>query len=51
MKVMGMGEKPRKKLNRTKENAVWLPSNPPVYNMEANCFPVFERNENKPDLS
>ena len=47
---MGMGEKPRNtKTNaKTKEKfPVWLPSHPPVYEMEADCFPV---TENKPDL-
>ena len=50
---MGMGEKPR----NTKTNAktmekfpVWLPSHPPVYEMEADCFPVSENTENKLDL-
>ena len=36
--------KPRKKIH------VWLPSHPPVYEMEADCFPVSDNTENKPDL-
>ena len=35
-----MGEKyDRKKKNRTKETPVWLSSYPPVYKIEADCFP------------
>ena len=52
--MMGMGEKPR---NIQKTNAkikekfpVWLPTHSPVYEMEADCFPVSENIENKPNL-
>ena len=50
--MMGMGEKPRNIQNtKTKEKfPVWLPSHPPVYEMGADCFPVSENTENKPDL-
>ena len=55
--MMGMGEKPRniqkkKKTNtKTKEKLPRLVSLPsPVYEMEADCFPVSENTENKPDL-
>ena len=50
--MMGMGEKSRNIQNtKTKEKfPVWLPSHSPVYEMEADCFPVFENTENKPDL-
>ena len=35
----------------TKEKfPVWLPSYPPFYDMDADCFPVSENAENKPDL-
>ena len=37
--------KPRKKIF-----PVWLPSHPPVYDMEADCFPVSENTKNKPVL-
>ena len=34
-----------------KKSPVWLPFHPPVYEkMEADCFPVSENTENKPDL-
>ena len=36
--------KPRKKF------PVWWPSDPHFYEMEADCFPVFENTENNPDL-
>ena len=51
--MMGMGEKPRNIQNtQTKEKfPVWLLSHSPVYEMEADCFPVSENTENKPDLS
>ena len=54
--TMGMGENPRNAKKRKTEAKnkeklpVWLPSNPPVYEMEADCFPVSENTENKPDL-
>ena len=32
-----------------KKFPVWLPSHLPVYEMEADCFPVSENTENKPD--
>ena len=28
---------------------VWLPSHPPVYKKGADCFPVYENTEKKPD--
>ena len=45
-------KKNQKTKNETKEQIfpVWLPSHPPVYEMEADCFPVSENTENKPDL-
>ena len=53
--VMGIGEKPRniqkiQKRKQRKKFPVGLPSHPPVYEMEADCFPVSENAENKPDL-
>ena len=52
--MIGMEEKPRniqKTNTKTKENfTVWLPSHSPVYEMEAECFPVSENTENEPDL-
>ena len=50
---MGMGGKPRNMYKRKprKKFPVWLPSHPPIYEkMEADCFPVSENTENKPDL-
>ena len=38
------GEKQRKKF------PVLLPSHTPVYEIKADCFPVSENTENKPDL-
>ena len=47
-------KKPRNAIRRkkkTKENfPVWLLSHPRVYEMVADCFPVSENTENKPDL-
>ena len=45
----------RKTPKNTKDEAkqkfpVWLPSHSPVYNVEADCFPVSENTKNKPDL-
>ena len=51
--VMGVGEKPRniyRAKTKEKKFPVWLPSHPPVYEMETDCFPVSENTENKPDL-
>ena len=50
--MMGMGEKLRniQKTKQRKKIPVWLPSHPPVYEVEADCFAVFENTENKPDL-
>ena len=52
--MMGMGENTRnvqKTNTKNKENfPVWSPSHPHVYEMEADCFPVSENSENKPDL-
>ena len=47
--MMGIGEKPRniQKTKQRKKLPVLLPSHPPVYEVEADCFPV---SENKPDL-
>ena len=45
-------ERERKtKTNKTKENQfpVWLLSHPPIYDMEADCFSVSKKTENKPD--
>ena len=39
-----------KKRNQGKKFPVWLPSYTSVYEMEADCFPVSENTENKPDL-
>ena len=40
---------PKNERDETKEKIfpVWLPSHLPIYEMEADCFPV---SENKPDL-
>ena len=48
----GDGRKTLKYKNENKEKiTVWLPSHPhPVYKMVADCFPVAESTENKPDL-
>ena len=46
---MGMGKEPRiiYKAKTKEKSPVWLP----VYEkMEADCFPVSENTENKPDL-
>ena len=53
--MMGMGGNPwnamKGKNEKTKEKIPhWLPSHPPVYKMEADCFLVSEKTENKPDL-
>ena len=50
--MMGMGEKPRniQKTKQRKKFLVWLLSHPTVYEVEADCFPVSENTENKPDL-
>ena len=50
--MMGMGEKKPEiqKTKTRKKSPVWLPSHPPVYEIEADCFPVPENTENKPDL-
>ena len=48
--MMGMAERNPKTKNtkpRKKIFPVWLPFHPPIYDMEADCFPV---SENKPDL-
>ena len=45
----GDGGKNRKKKGKQKKK-IWLLSHPPFYDMEANCFPVSENAENKPDL-
>ena len=39
-----------RKKSETKKFPVWLPSYPRFYDMEADCFPVSEKDENKPDL-
>ena len=33
-----------------KKFPVWLPSQPPLYDMEADCFSVSKNAENRPDL-
>ena len=50
--MMGMGENPRniQKTKQRKKIPVWLPSHAPDNEMEADCFPVSENTENKPDL-
>ena len=50
--MMGMGEKLRniQKTKQRKKLPVWLPSHPPVYEVEADYFPVSENTENKPGL-
>ena len=50
--MMGMGENPRnvQKAKTRKKFPVWLPSHPPSTKMEADCFPVSENTENKPEL-
>ena len=43
----GCGRPPLPK-NKIKEKfPIWLPSHPPSYDMEADCFPVSESTENK----
>ena len=49
----GWEKKHKNEKHKTKEKdflrlVAFLP--PPVYDMEANCFPVSENTENKPDL-
>ena len=42
-----------RKIQKTKQKKkfpVWLPSHPPVYEVEADYCPVSENTENKPDL-
>ena len=39
-----------KRRYKGKKIPVWLPSHLPVYEMEADCFPVSENTENKPNL-
>ena len=39
------------KTKQRKKFPVWLPSHPSVYEVGADCFPVSENTENKPDLS
>ena len=46
----GDGRKKRKNETEEKIFPVWLPSHPPVYEMEADCFPVSENTDNKADL-
>ena len=47
----GDGRKNTERERETKEKIpIWLPSHPPFYDMEADCFPVSENTENKPDL-
>ena len=48
----GRKKKPKKRKTETKEKIfpVWLPSHPPVDEMEADCFLVSENTENKPNL-
>ena len=49
--MMGMGEKPRNMYKRkTRKNSPF--GRPPILpptKMEADCFPVYENTENKPD--
>ena len=40
----------QKRIKPKKKFSVWLPSHPHFYDMEADCFPVSEITENKPDL-
>ena len=47
--MLGMGEK-KTETNKNKEK-IWLPSHPCFNDMEADCFPVSENAENKPDLA
>ena len=53
--MMGMGEKPRniqkyEHENKGKNSPFGRPSIPTSTKMEADCFPVSENTENKPDL-
>ena len=53
--MMGMREKPRniqkyKNENKGKNSPFGCPPIPPSTKMEADCFPVSENAENKPDL-
>ena len=46
--MMGMRENPwniQKTKQRKKKFPVWLPSHPPVYEVEADCFPASENTE------
>ena len=47
-----MGENPKnlQKAKQRKKFPVWLLSHFHVYEMEADCFPVSENAQNKPDL-
>ena len=45
-----INKKKRKDGTKEKIFPVWLPSYFPVYEMEADCFPVSENTENKPGL-
>ena len=50
--MMGMGEKPRNTKTNTKQRKKiprLVVPHPPFYEMEANCFQVFESTENKSD--
>ena len=49
--MMGMGEKnPKYKKRKQGPPPFGLSSHPSFYEMEADCFPVPEDTENKPDL-
>ena len=51
MEMTGMREKTQKRNNKTKEKILRLVTLPsPLYNMEADCFPLSERTGNKLDL-
>ncbi len=53
MYMMGMGEKTPKYIqgeNQGKNPPFGCPPIPPSTKMEADCFPVSENTENKPDL-
>ena len=43
----GDGRKKRKDETKEKIFPVWLASHPPIYEMEADCFPVSKNTENK----
>ena len=49
--MMGMGKKPKEKVKKEQnKHPFGFPPNPPIYKMEADCFPVSEETKNKRDI-